>query len=453
MSKQPLVQKFGNILNQYFWVKCAQEKQPMAKPTRFRNKWRIRWTDYKGVRQSDVFTHYKDAEWYLKEREIETQKIRAGLIPPPKPIRTFNELCDFWIRIKVPSKRNGKNDISIINKHLIPRFGTLLLSDFKPSHGLCLQNALGDLAVKTVHNILTLLISMLNAAREEGWIDIVPKIKKPRVQKSDPNFRYLKSVDEIKRFLTCAKLIDPNLYQLYSFAIHSGLRAGELAALRFSSVNLDHSIITVSKSWNGPTKSGKVRPVPLTPAAREIFIERLNQANNREDLIFTNSIGKMLRPSDRVFQERLRQVLKMGGFNEVLIRDKKVPYINFHSLRHTFASHWAMQGLPMYALQEILGHQSNEMTKRYSHLSNDALKGMGDKFINANHIQRADLVDLSAIKAVRQSAQVNGIQHQTPELNSIMRNLAHGNATSSGVETSDEETSDKLAPTLSENRN
>jgi site-specific recombinase XerD len=68
--------------------------------------------------------------------------------------------------------------------------------------------------------------------------------------------------------------------------------------------------------------------------------------------------------SGRVFQEALRDVLQRGGFPQ--------KYITFHSLRHTFASHWVMNGGDPYALQEILGHKDSKMTRRYAHLRPDA---------------------------------------------------------------------------------
>ena len=54
---------------------------------------------------------------------------------------------------------------------------------------------------------------------------------------------------------------------------------------------------------------------------------------------------------------------------------KERSYITFHGLRHTFASHWVMEGGDIFKLQKILGHQSIELTMRYAHLKPDAFTG------------------------------------------------------------------------------
>jgi integrase len=54
---------------------------------------------------------------------------------------------------------------------------------------------------------------------------------------------------------------------------------------------------------------------------------------------------------------------------------RRVHYIRFHDLRHTFASQWMMSGGDLFKLQKILGHKSTELTLRYAHLSPAAFMG------------------------------------------------------------------------------
>lgn len=74
-------------------------------------------------------------------------------------------------------------------------------------------------------------------------------------------------------------------------------------------------------------------------------------------------------PSARVFQETFKQVLTQAGFGSCIRGGRRTGYIRFHDLRHTFASHWVMNGGDLFKLQRVLGHQSAQMTSRYAHLS------------------------------------------------------------------------------------
>jgi hypothetical protein len=82
----------------------------------------------------------------------------------------------------------------------------------------------------------------------------------------------------------------------------------------------------------------------------------------------------MYQPSARIFQEALHRVLQDAGFPKVARSGKERPYIRFHDLRHTFASHWVMGGGDLFKLQKILGHKTVQMTMRYAHLQPTAFR-------------------------------------------------------------------------------
>lgn len=71
-----------------------------------------------------------------------------------------------------------------------------------------------------------------------------------------------------------------------------------------------------------------------------------------------NANGGMQGKSARIFQEVLRRVLARAGFALAQRGGKQRPYIRFHDLRHTMASHCAMKGGDLFKLQRILGHKS-----------------------------------------------------------------------------------------------
>ena len=86
----------------------------MGKPTKHGGRWRIRWFDQNGHRQSEVYDDHRDAAFKLREHQQEVEQVRRGLRRPVPAPRTFGDLCDYWIEHRVPRKRSGLNDASII---------------------------------------------------------------------------------------------------------------------------------------------------------------------------------------------------------------------------------------------------------------------------------------------------------------------------------------------------
>ena len=139
------------------------------------------------------------------------------------------------------------------------------------------------------------------------------------------------------------------VFALYATAVFTGMRAGELAGLRWDGVSFERRLITVQRSFDGPTKAGDVRYVPIL----DVLLPILKQWHELHPgtLVFTNRDGRMLGKSARIFQEVLHRVLDRAGFEQVQ-RDNRVEnYIVFHDLRHTFASHWMMRGCDLFRLE------------------------------------------------------------------------------------------------------
>lgn len=345
----------------------------MAKPIKHGKKFRIRWFDEKGERHSAVYDTRAEAVREQRAREHEVDEVRRGLREPAPADVTFGTLADYWVKHRASQKRSGKDDESIIRRHLRPAYGGLRLRDLGVQGVDTFVAGRTHLHRKTIANSLTLLISMLNVAVELGWLLKAPRIRKPKVKTADADFRYLRTRDEIALFLGAARSEGEHVHALYATAIHTGLRAGELAALRWDDVDFSRRIITVARSFDGPTKSGAARHVPLVDALLPTLAAW--KLRGPGSLLFTSERGTMLGESARPFQEVLHRVLKRAGFAEVVRNGKTVRAITFHGLRHTFASHWVMAGGDIFKLQRILGHQSVAMTMRYAHLAPDAFTG------------------------------------------------------------------------------
>jgi integrase len=343
----------------------------MARPERHRKRWKIRWFDEFGKRHYETYDAREMAEVMLQRHHLHVKEVQLALRTGYCPSKTFRELAEFWLTTYAPNKRSFKDDESIIKQHLLPVFGPMPLKTIRQQHVEAFRLARGHLSPKTVLNHVILLKTMLNRAADMGWLEAPPRIKAPRVPTDTQDFSYLRTEGEIRRLLMAAKTEGLDAFMLYKTAIFSGLRAGELAGLLWTDVDFANRIITVQRSYDGPTKNARIRRVPIFDAILPDLQEwALLRPSNV--YVFPNRHGGMLGPSARIFQEIFHRVLKRAEFPMVLRGRREAHYVRFHDLRHTFASHFVMNGGNMFTLQKILGHQSIDMTMRYSHLAPQA---------------------------------------------------------------------------------
>lgn len=355
------------------------------RPIRHRDGWRIRWTDEHGIRRSEKYaeTDYELADVRLAGHIQRVREIKIGLRTGTIPDRSFRELAKLYKAEYAPTKRSVKTIISIIDVHLLPFFGALLLREISSLHVQRFIASRGHLAKKTVANFLTLLRAMLYEAHSIGWLAVAPKIKVPRCRRDEFEYRYLRNDDEIRRFLSAAREEGEAVWIMYKTAVYLGPRAGELAALQPGDVDLQNGLVTIQRSFNGPTKSGDLRRIPIFNVLRADLIAWMLKVQSMP-VVFPNGRGKMHTPSARVFQEILHRVLDRAGFPTIERNGKRHRYITFHGLRHTFASHFMMRGGDLYTLKALLGHKNIEMTQRYAHLAPHVFEGERDRFGTAS---------------------------------------------------------------------
>ena len=161
--------------------------------------------------------------------------------------------------------------------------------------------------------------------------------------------RYL-SITEAKRLLNAA---DPEFRPLVQAALQSGARYGELIKLRVHDFNPDAGTLAVRQS-----KSGKPRHIVLTDEGRAFFQE-LVAGRDGSEVMIRKADGEPWGAS-----HQLRPVA------EAVTRAKIKPAISFHGLRHTWASHAVMNGVPLMVVARNLGHADTRMVeKHYGHLA------------------------------------------------------------------------------------
>jgi integrase len=200
----------------------------------------------------------------------------------------------------------------------------------------------------TVNRLWTILRGALNKAFRDGKIasDTAWKRVKPFQSADAARVHYLEIADATRLINGC----DPDFRLLVQAALETGCRFGELARLETRDFNRDAGTIHIRQS-----KSGKARHTVLANDGIRLF-ERLVTGRSGGDLIFQNN-GQPWKTTQRPMAEACK-------------RARINPAISFHVLRHTWASHAVMNGVPLMVVAKNLGHSDTRMVeKHYGHLA------------------------------------------------------------------------------------
>jgi len=220
-------------------------------------------------------------------------------------------------------------------------------------------------SVKSVRNHLGLLHSIFDFAMRRDWVLSNPckLVDKPRAAVTDADVRYLDQI-ELDALLMATPESDLGRVDraIYVTAAMTGMRQGELLALRWSDVDWPAQRIRVRQNFvrgqfGSPKSKRSTRSVPLADAVGG-ELDRLHQHTAYDadsDLVFCHPHTG--RPMERSrLLKRYKAALKRAGVREV----------RFHDLRHTFGTRMAAAGVPMRTLQEWMGHRDFKTTLIYS---------------------------------------------------------------------------------------
>lgn len=203
------------------------------------------------------------------------------------------------------------------------------------------------------------------------------------MKEMDNPFGYWSS-EEIGQFLESEK--NSRYYPLWVLMLNTGLRIGEAVAVHGEQIDRYADILTVDRIFcsatyviRHQTKSRQLRQVGINDTLQKVLYPFITHSGP----LFLMENGERLR-SDYLIKKVFPKTCKRAG----------VKYITLHGLRHTFASHYMMNGGNLYDLQKILGHSSISTTERYAHFSRLHMKiksnivGFGGNVIRVNFKQQ-----------------------------------------------------------------
>jgi integrase len=323
----------------------------------------------------------KDAEARLAELMVAIEK---GAYIKPQRIKVSEWLRD-WLDSYVEihcSRRTKASYFTEIHRHIIPNLGQITLSQLQPQH---IQNyyayaltkgrvdGKGGLSARTVEYHHRILSEALSHAVKMG---IIVRNVADAVDPPHPRHKVIQTlgVADVPGFLKSAR--ESPYYTLFSTALFTGMRLGELLGLRWRDVDLGLASLSVVQALykrSGvceiikPKSAASQRRIALSPTLVAIIqqyrttqeAQRILLGNhiNDDDLVFAYPDGRPLDPG--TVTHAFAKLLNKAG----------LPHIRFHDLRHTHATLMLKAGVHPKIVSERLGHANIGITlDTYSHV-------------------------------------------------------------------------------------
>lgn len=330
------------------------------------------------TKYKSVYAHsYSELKNKLHELDISKVDLDCNKI-------LFNQVAKDWLNsIKHTVKQSTYSKYySIVKKHILPYFEYLKTTDIDnrilqgfitEKHQIGRLNKKGGLSAKSVHDIYSIMILIIKFAEKNKYISHFDyEIDLPKVEEK---FCDILS-DTDKRKLEQFMRLDTDLKKVgILLVMYTGIRIGELCALKWSGIDLENGFISITKTLqrikntdenskqktkiiiDKPKSQKSIRKIPL----QSFLIETLSELKNdysENAFLLTGSETKFTEP--RAYEKTYKKYLK----------ECHIPNIKFHALRHTFATNAVEKNFDTKSLSEILGHSTVRFTlDRYVHPS------------------------------------------------------------------------------------
>jgi integrase len=342
------------------------------------------------------FVRKRDAEAALAEALAEYGQAGPGRAEPSK-MALARYLRDEWLPTLHGLKPTTRASYEwLAERYIIPALGDVRLRDLTPGQIAKLYETLRTsgrvrekkdgstgLSESTIHHVHVALSASLGHAVEAGFLRVSPVTQLPRKSKPAPSSRQrpeMKTWTAVEARTFLATAAGDRLGPLFDLALNTGLRRGELVALRWEDVDLETGQLAVRRNRvmvgyavsEGTPKGDRARTIDLDPGTVAMLrSHRTAQLEERmawggawadTGLVFNREDGTALHPQTVTWH--LRRLSRMAG----------VPTIRVHDLRHTHATLGLAAGVPAKVMQERLGHSSSQITTDlYQHV----IPGMG----------------------------------------------------------------------------
>ena len=336
----------------------------------------------KAMRSSCYGKTYKEAREKLNAAKA---AVLQGGVPASYSRKKFGLYCDEWLTLNKSRFKESTYEKyeTALEKHIKPGLGDRAASELSTSlvgqFGQELLNS--GLSPKTVRDTLTIVHAVLEYTQTEE-----PGMRQVKVVYPKENRRKMRVLSsEEQQKLTSYLLSDMDECKFgVLLALLTGLRVGEVCALRWGDISLDDRTLSVSSTMlrlkerdayaqqktkvvlTEPKTGTSVRKIPLNDYISKLC--RRFSVFDPEAFILTGVSERYIEP--RTLQYKLKTYTRECGISGV----------HFHALRHTFATRCVEVGFEIKSLSEILGHTSPKFTlERYVHSSMELKRVNMDK--------------------------------------------------------------------------
>lgn len=356
--------------------------------------------DVKGVSKRFVVYGHNERELREKEQEKRNEIFRkTEKYGDP----TVNEYYERWLKgryftVSESTRRGQQHVYNIVKKIEMPGcsglcFGDLKIKNVDIDDLRTLQIALKDgRRTRTVNDYMSFIKHIFSDAFKERVIDYNPFVLLKDLRRTEEYARDTKhralSLEEQSDFFACERCKRSYYYNIFRFAICTGMRVGEIGSLKYSDIkdNNIHVERTVTRTESGgyvvgdraKTAAGR-RIIPMNDKIKEVVTDQIaftkiyeNKVSSLDDYIFKSVEGGLLlaTPIDR----EIRRICRSIGI---------APF-TMHAFRATFATRAIESGMNPKTLQEILGHSNYNITMSlYGHCLESTKKKEMDMIASA----------------------------------------------------------------------
>lgn len=215
-------------------------------------------------------------------------------------------------------------------------------------------------------NVLKYVRRIFMMAVEDGVLQRNPSLKiKVKVPQA---VQKVLNPKEIAILLKQAKVLNHDFYEIWSLALLTGMRNGELYALKWSDVDMESRMIHVTKAWTskdgfGPTKSAKNRVVPMSPECLS-FLKELKLQRGHEEFVLPHFVAWTKGNQAKILKEFCEGI--------------EITPVKFHDLRATFITQLMRNGVALAKVMAIVGHSELKTTQGYLRLCGQDVVGATD---------------------------------------------------------------------------